>query len=71
MSLFLTQLGQMSSSVTPPAPHRRLEASHLNTYIDQNISTALTNAQLAQAMHLSESHFYCLCQRQFGVTPQK
>ncbi|HHF0554337.1 AraC family transcriptional regulator [Vibrio diabolicus] len=71
VSLFLTQLGQMSSSVTPPAPHRRLEASHLNTYIDQNISTALTNAQLAQAMHLSESHFYCLCQRQFGVTPQK
>ncbi|HHX8539576.1 TPA: AraC family transcriptional regulator [Vibrio diabolicus] len=63
--------GQMSSSATSPAPHRRLEASHLNTYIDQNISTALTNAQLAQAMHLSESHFYCLCQRQFGVTPQK
>ncbi|NAZ91725.1 helix-turn-helix domain-containing protein [Vibrio toranzoniae] len=71
VSLFLTQLGQMSASSTTPSPHRRLETSYLNAYIDQHIATALTNAQLAHAMHLSESHFYCLCQKQFGVTPQK
>ncbi|MBV7260886.1 helix-turn-helix domain-containing protein [Photobacterium sp. WH24] len=71
VSLFLTQLGQMSSTYTAPPSHRRLDANHLNAYIDQNITTALSNTQLAHAMYLSESHFYCLCQKQFGVTPQK
>lgn len=72
VSLFLTQLGQMSSSsATSFIQHRRLETSQLNAFIDQNIAQPLSNAQLAQAMHLSESHFYCLCQRQFGMTPQQ
>ncbi|GGO87040.1 hypothetical protein GCM10011348_39300 [Marinobacterium nitratireducens] len=30
-----------------------------------------TNADLAAALNLSESHFYLLCQRMLGVTPQQ
>ncbi|UTV27866.1 helix-turn-helix transcriptional regulator [Photobacterium atrarenae] len=72
ISLFLTQFGQMHApSVARVLNHSRLEEQALNMLIDQRLSSPLSNAAMASAMHLSESHFYCLCQRQFGITPQQ
>ncbi|MFC6673799.1 helix-turn-helix domain-containing protein [Marinobacterium aestuariivivens] len=72
VSLFMTQLCQLYLSGTPqPACRTRLDAAELNRFIDQRLDTPPGNAAMAQAMNLSESHFYHLCQRQFGVTPQQ
>ncbi|UXI01419.1 AraC family transcriptional regulator [Photobacterium sp. TY1-4] len=72
ISLFLTQFGQMSAApVARVLTSGRLDARTLDAYLDRHLSSSLSNAAIAQAMHLSESHFYCLCQRQFGMTPQQ
>lgn len=71
ISLFMTQLCQQYSSSTAPHQHPRLNQHQLNQYIDQHLATPPDNHTLAQAMNLSESHFYCLFQQTFGQTPQQ
>lgn len=48
-----------------------LDTGRLNIIIAQRLDRPPANAELAYALHLSESHFYCPCQRQFGITPQQ
>jgi AraC-like DNA-binding protein len=72
VSLFMTQLCQLYQSDAPQAPLRwRLDVTELNRFIDRRLAEPPSNAELASAMNLSESHFYALCQRQLGVTPQQ
>lgn len=72
VSLFMTQLCQLYQTGIPqPASQARLNVAALNRFIDQRLDLPPDNAELAHAMNLSESHFYHLCQRQFGVTPQQ
>jgi AraC-like DNA-binding protein len=71
VSLFMTQLCQLyASDSTRLAARARLDIAELNRFIDRRLAEPPSNAQLASAMNLSESHFYALCQRQLGVTPQ-
>lgn len=71
ITLFMTQLCQQYSSSTTSSQHPRLNQQQLNQFIDQHLATPPDNRTLAQAMNLSESHFYCLCQQAFGQTPQQ
>lgn len=51
---------------------RKLDLERLNQVIEQHITQhqALDNQSLADLFYLSASHFHCLFQRQFGMTPQ-
>lgn len=72
VSLFMTQLCQLyRSSPTQPLTWTRLDIASLNRFIDKRLAEPPTNAELARAMNLSESHFYHLCQRKLGMTPQQ
>lgn len=72
VSLFMTQLCQMSApSLALPLTHNRLDIARLNDFIDQRLSNPPSNSELANALYVSESHFYCLCQSQLGMTPQQ
>lgn len=72
VSLFMTQLSQMySSEIKSSAINKRIEATRLNDIIDRRLASPPKNTELAGLLHLSESHFYCICQQQFGVSPQK
>lgn len=71
-TLFLTQICQENrpeSSLLLKSS--RLNVERLNSIIDSQIDSSLSNAKLANLLHVSESHFYYLCQRQFGMTPQQ
>jgi AraC-like DNA-binding protein len=72
VSLFMTQLCQMySPNLAKPITHNRLNTVRLNDIIDKRLSNPPSNSELANALYVSESHFYCLCQSQFGMTPQQ
>ncbi|WP_432474652.1 AraC family transcriptional regulator [Amphritea sp. HPY] len=72
ISLFLTQICQVySPDLTRQVVNKRLDAARLNDIIDRRLAEPPDNSELANRLHLSESHFYCLCQRQFGMTPQQ
>jgi AraC-like DNA-binding protein len=72
VSLFMTQLCQMyPPNLAPPITNNRLNTAQLNNFIDQRLSNPPSNSELANALYVSESHFYCLCQSQFGMTPQQ
>ncbi|OMH36264.1 AraC family transcriptional regulator [Motiliproteus sp. MSK22-1] len=72
VSLFMTQLCQMySSRQTVPTGNKRLCRTELDNFIDRRLASPPDNAELAQSVNISESHFYHLCQRQFGITPQQ
>ncbi|BBB28101.1 AraC family transcriptional regulator [Neptunomonas japonica] len=72
VSLFMTQLCQMSApNLTLSLTHNRLDIARLNDFIDQRLSNPPSNSELANALYVSESHFYCLCQSQLGMTPQQ
>ncbi len=72
VSLFMTQLCQIySSQHTVPVANKRLSVAELDNFIDRRLAYPPDNSELATAMNLSESHFYHLCQRQFGMTPQQ
>lgn len=72
VSLFMTQLCQLYQTGVPqPFSQTRIDVGELNHYIDQRFDAPSGNRELAHAMNFSESHFYHLCQRQFGVTPQQ
>lgn len=72
VSLFMTQLCQLYSSVAPlPLRGSRLAVGELDRLIDRRLAEPPSNGELAAAINLSESHFHCLFQRQFGVTPQQ
>lgn len=72
VSLFMTQLCQLyRSSRTQSLTLTRLDTASLDRFIDNHLAEPPTNAELARAMNLSESHFYHLCQRKLGMTPQQ
>ncbi|MBR7888800.1 helix-turn-helix domain-containing protein [Marinomonas sp. A79] len=51
--------------------HQRLEPQVLNDLIDAKPEQTLSNSWLAHYFNMSESHFYVVCQKQFGMSPQK
>lgn len=72
ITLFITQLCQQYSATTiPDSKHRRLNRQKLNSYIDQRLCNLPNNLDLANALNLSESHFYYLCQKELCQTPQQ
>ncbi|MBY4675888.1 helix-turn-helix transcriptional regulator [Marinobacterium arenosum] len=72
VSLFMTQLCRIySAEQTQPLINQRLNSIELDAFIDRRLAEPPSNGELAYAMNLSESHFYCLFQRQFGMTPQQ
>lgn len=72
VSIFMTQLSQLySADVTSVTPYQRLDLSLLNRLIDRRLFEPPSNLELADALYVSESHFYVLCQQQLGVTPQQ
>lgn len=72
VSLFMTQLCQLyRSSPAQPIAWTRLDITSLNRFIDSRLAEPPTNAELARAVNLSESHFYHLCQSKLGMTPQQ
>jgi len=74
--LLLMQLWEQASSHNDqpnnPDLKRKLDLERLNQVIEQHIARqqSLDNQALADLFHLSASHFHCLFQRQFGMTPQ-
>lgn len=72
VSLFMTHLTQMLVTDTPQViNNNRLVVKRLNQLIDEKLSHSISNKQIAAEMNLSESHFYCIFQQQFGMTPQQ
>lgn len=72
VSLFMTQLSQLySADSVSDMLCQRLDMLLLNRFIDRRLFEPPTNAELANMMHVSESHFYALCQQQIGMTPQQ
>ncbi|MEX6501023.1 helix-turn-helix transcriptional regulator [Pseudomonas zhanjiangensis] len=72
VSLFMTQLVQLySSAAALPLRNSRLAVDELDRLIDRRLAEPPSNAELAAAINLSESHFHCLFQRQLGITPQQ
>ena len=72
LSLFMTQLCEnFSSNLMQSVTSVRLNTVKLNSCIDKHLSCPLSNAELASVLYLSESHFYYLFQREYGMTPQQ
>lgn len=71
ISLFMTQLSKGYAADIQALKSHRLNTAELNSFIDQRLSSPPSNAELASALYLSESHFYYLCQHEFGLTPQQ
>ncbi|MBN0987276.1 AraC family transcriptional regulator [Amphritea pacifica] len=72
ITLFITQLCQQySATPVTDSKNPRLNRSKLNSYIDQRLSSPPGNMELANALNLSESHFYYLCQKELSQTPQQ
>lgn len=71
VSLFLTRLCELHTEGAGRALRgTRLDLARLNQLIEENLATPPGNTELAATMNLSESHFYTLFQRQFGMSPQ-
>jgi AraC family transcriptional regulator len=51
--------------------HQRLDLVTLNALIDSKLDQTFTNEWLAHYFNMSESHFYVVCQKQLGMSPQK
>ena len=72
ITLFITQLCQQySSAAVTDNKKTRLNRGILNNLIDQRFSNLPDNLELANALNLSESHFYYLCQKELCLTPQQ
>ena len=72
VSLFMTQLSQLyTRSSDKLLMSQRLDVDLLNRFIDSRLFEPPSNLELADCMHVSESHFYVLCQQQMGMTPQQ
>ncbi|BBB25823.1 AraC family transcriptional regulator [Amphritea japonica] len=72
ITLFITQLCQQySATAITEGKNLRLSRNVLNHYIDQHLSNPPNNHDLANALNLSESHFYSLCQKELHQTPQQ
>jgi len=72
VSLFMTQLSQLyGSRLTNNVLCQRLDMLLLNRFIDRRLFEPPSNLELADIMHVSESHFYALCQQQIGMAPQQ
>ncbi|WP_428034546.1 AraC family transcriptional regulator [Amphritea sp.] len=72
ITLFITQLCQQySATAIPDSKHHRLNITKLNSYIDLRLSNPPSNLELANALNLSESHFYYLCQKTLCQSPQQ
>lgn len=72
VSLFMTQLCQLNTpNITQRMPYKRLDVEILNHFIDHRLFEPPGNSELADLMHVSESHFYSLCQSEFNLTPQQ
>ncbi|MDW5376168.1 AraC family transcriptional regulator [Halomonas sp. HP20-15] len=70
--LFVSQFSQLVDDVYKGAMQRqRLSVEALNRFIDQRLASPPDNTELADALHLGQSQFHLLCQRQFGVSPQQ
>lgn len=72
VSLFMTQLSQLYSQQSDKTLMcQRLDVELLNRFIDRRLFEPPSNLALADLVHVSESHFYALCQQQMGMTPQQ
>lgn len=72
VSLFMTQLCQLhSANFNQIMPYKRLEVAMFNRFIDGRLFEPPTNTELADFMHVSESHLYSLCHNAFAMTPQQ
>ncbi|MCB5162322.1 AraC family transcriptional regulator [Marinomonas algarum] len=50
--------------------HQRLDLNLLHGLVDGHPERTFNNAWLAHYFNMSESHFYVVCQKQFGMSPQ-
>lgn len=72
ISLFLSQLCSLSLAPNEKLfSHERLDTSRLNYLLDSRLEMPPSNSELASAMNLSNSQFYYVFQKQFGMTPQQ
>lgn len=72
ITLFITQLCQQyTASTVIDNKNQRLDRTVLNNFLDQRFSNPPNNLELANALNLSESHFYYLCQKELCQTPQQ
>lgn len=71
VTLFLTLISQhYAGSCRDPLPPS-LRRDVLDQLIDTSLDDPPANQVLADALHISESHLYYLCRKQFGLTPQQ
>lgn len=72
ITMLMTQLSQLCSSGIAQVPmHARLDLAELNRMINGRLYQPPTNGELAAQANLSESHFSCVFQSQYGITPQQ
>lgn len=72
VSLFMTQIAQCYTSEIPQSIcNSRLILDDIDRLIDNRMGEPPNNIELAALSNLSESHFYCIFQRQVGLTPQQ
>jgi AraC family transcriptional regulator len=71
VTLFLTLIGQQYASDSTDKLPSSLRLDVLNRVIDNALDEPPANHVLAEALHISESHLYYLCRKQFGLTPQQ
>ncbi|GAA3528699.1 AraC family transcriptional regulator [Zobellella aerophila] len=71
VTLFLTLISQHYASSSRDKLPTSLRLDVLDRLIDNSLDEPPANQLLAEALHISESHLYYLCRKQFGLTPQQ
>ncbi|MGO2510539.1 AraC family transcriptional regulator [Marinomonas polaris] len=69
--LQVTDIVSEQDSAWRSVAHQRLDLVILNGLIDSKPDQIFSNEWLAHYFNMSESHFYVVCQKQFGMSPQK
>ncbi|WP_048813859.1 MULTISPECIES: helix-turn-helix transcriptional regulator [unclassified Marinomonas] len=69
--LQVTDIVTEQDSTWRSVAHQRLDLVILNSLIDSKPDQTFSNEWLAHYFNMSESHFYVVCQKQFGMSPQK
>jgi AraC family transcriptional regulator len=69
--LQVTDIVSEQDSVWRSVAHQRLDLAVFNGLIDSQLDQTFSNEWLAHYFNMSESHFYVVCQKQFGMSPQK